>query len=544
MHLNNRARLIATLCTSVLVGAVPIALSVLLAQRQGRLIVEEQLLGHAHHVLVRSDRAARQVYAGIDRLSAARQGGDPCAPAQLALMAEIDLTSTDIQTIGYIEADQLVCASTSIPDGPMPITTPLPHPRSADGVVLYTQARLPIAPYNTFTIVERNGYAAVVHDAIPLDVTGSEEVAVATYSTRNQAFRSVRGKVSQDWMNRLQPGKPSTFDDGEQLVALEASDTFRTVAVAAMPLAEVELQTRKVMEVLLPFGGLTGLALGLVAFLVMRRQMGLPALLRRALQRRELFLLYQPIVELDSGRCIGAEALVRWRRADGSMVPPDVFIPVAEASGLIQRVTEQVLQMVARDADQLFAQYPAFHIGINLAAADLQSAHTVALLDQLMRKTGAQAHNILVEATERGLMDAAEVRGVIDAIHALGIEVAVDDFGTGYSSLSYLETFALDYLKIDKSFVDTLAIDAATSQVALHIIEMAKALKLKMIAEGVETEAQAQLLRERGVQFAQGWLFARPMPMAALRDHLAQQGAATITPSSYPSDGAAKDTPP
>ena len=546
--MNNRARLIVSIGTSLVVGALPIVLSVLLAQRQGRQVQEALLLGYAHNVLYRSERASQQVYAGIERLTQARRG-DPCAPAQIALMTELDLTSTDIQSFGYIEADQLVCSSTGLLGAGIPITTALPHPRSPDGVVLYAQASLPIAPGMTFTIVERNGYAAVVHEAIPLDVaTESERVSLATYSSRNNTFRSVRGTVNQAWLSQLQALGSTTFDDGAQLVALVASDKYPTVTVAAVPLAEVQLQTRKVMEVLLPFGVLTGLALGLVAFLAARRQMGMPALLRRALQRRELFLLYQPIVELQSGRCIGAEALVRWRRADGSMVPPDVFIPVAEASGLIQRVTEQVLERVAADAGQLFAQYPAFHIGINLAAADLQSTHTVALLDQLMQKTGARAHNLLVEATERGLMDAAEVREVIAAIHALGIEVAVDDFGTGYSSLSYLETFALDYLKIDKSFVDTLAIDAATSQVALHIIEMAKSLKLKMIAEGVETEAQAQLLRERGVQFAQGWLFARPMPMAALREHLAQQGAATITPSPtasiYPPDGAATDPHP
>lgn len=530
--MKNRARLIVSIGISLVVGAIPIALSVLLAQRQGRQMQEELLLGYANHVLYRSERITQQLYAGIERLTQARRG-DPCSAAQLALMAEIDLTSTDIQSFGYIEADRLLCASTSILGASVPITTALPHPRSPDGVVLYAQASLPNAPGMIFTIVERNGYAALVHEETPLDVaTESDRVSLATFSTRNNTFRSVRGKVSPTWLSHLHTDRPTTFDDGEQLVAMVASGKYPTVTMAALPLEDVQQQTRKVMEVLLPFGGLTGLALGLVAFLIARRQMGMPALLRRALLRRELFLVYQPIVELGTGRCIGAEALIRWRRADGSMVPPDVFIPVAEASGLIRRVTEQVLEMVAADAGQLFVQYPAFHIGINLAAQDLQSAHTVTLLDQLMQKTGAQAHNILVEATERGLMDAVEVHAVIEAIHALGIEVAVDDFGTGYSSLSYLGTFALDYLKIDKSFVDTLAIDAATSQVALHIIEMAKSLKLKMIAEGVETEAQAQLLRERGVQFAQGWLFAHPMPMAALREHLAaQQGAATITPS-------------
>lgn len=530
--MNNRARLTVAVCISIVVGVLPIVLSLLLAQRQGRQLEEALLLGYASNVLYRSERATQQAYAGIDRLNRARDG-DPCSSAQRSLMVEIDLTSTDLQAVGYLQNGRIVCSSMGDQGVGQSIVASTVSPTGKDGVVLYTQVQLPIAPNMRFTVVERNGYAALIHEAIPLDVTtDSDTLSLATYSTRNNALRSVRGTVRLAWLSHVNPQGSVTFDDGEQMVALVASPKYPTVTIAAAPLSEIGPQTRRVMEALLPFGVIAGVALGLVAFLVARRQMGMPALLRRALRKRELFLLYQPIVELHSGRCIGAEALIRWRRADGSLVPPDVFIPVAEESGLIQRITEQVLAMVAADVGALFAEHPGFHIGINLAAADLHATRTVELLDQLMRKTGAHAHNILIEATERGLMDAAEVRAVIDAIHALGIEVAVDDFGTGYSSLSYLESFALDYLKIDKSFVDTLAIDAATSQVALHIIEMAKALKLKMIAEGVETEAQARLLQERGVQYAQGWLFARPMPMAALRDYLAQQAAASpsLTP--------------
>jgi sensor c-di-GMP phosphodiesterase-like protein len=529
--LNHRGRLVATVCASIVVGALPIALSVLLAQHHGRRTEEDLLRGYATSVLLRSERITQQVYTGINKLAKARTGA-PCSPAQIALMDQIDLSSSDLQAVGYVEADQLICSSMGTFKLGFSITTSAPHPRGQDGVVLYTQASLSGIKDMTFTIVEREGYAAVVHEASPLDVaTESDRVSLATYSTRNNAYRSVRGVVKPEWLRHTNPAGLSSFDDGTYLVALVASQHYPTVTVAAVPLADIGLQTRKLAAVLLPFALLTGLALGVAAFLLMRRQMEMPALLRRALRRRELFLVYQPIVDLDSGKCIGAEALIRWRRSDGSLVPPDAFIPVAEAVGLIERITEQVLDMVATDVGRLFAKHPDFHIGINLAAADLHSTRTVDLLGALMRKTDAKAHNILVEATERGLMDAAEVRGVIDAIHALGIEVAVDDFGTGYSSLSYLESFALDYLKIDKSFVDTLAIDAATSQVALHIIEMAKSLKLKMIAEGVETEVQAALLRERGVQFAQGWLFARPMSMVALRDYLAKQAAAQTAPT-------------
>ncbi len=170
--------------------------------------------------------------------------------------------------------------------------------------------------------------------------------------------------------------------------------------------------------------------------------------LKVALKRKEFVLHYQPIVDLQTGQWVGAEALIRWLRPTGEMVPPDVFIKAAEETGMIRDITAQVIAMVGHDAPHFFARYPDFHIAINLSTADLESHATVEKLARLRQQIGARPGNLMVEATERGLMKADIVQRILSEIRSLDIYVAIDDFGTGYSSLSYLEKFDLDYLKI------------------------------------------------------------------------------------------------
>jgi sensor c-di-GMP phosphodiesterase-like protein len=178
------------------------------------------------------------------------------------------------------------------------------------------------------------------------------------------------------------------------------------------------------------------------------------------------------------------------------------------------------MDLVAHDIFGLVRRYPDFRISFNFSSTDLQSPEIVPALQEFLRRTSVDSANIVIEATERGFLSPELTSQVIRDIRALGVQVAIDDFGTGYSSLSYLTTLEVDYLKIDKIFVEAVDTDAATSQVALHIIEMAKSLNLAITAEGIETPAQAEFLRRHGVSFGQGWLFGKPMSIGELERRL------------------------
>ena len=231
--------------------------------------------------------------------------------------------------------------------------------------------------------------------------------------------------------------------------------------------------------------------------------------LRRAIERDELVVHYQPTVSLDTGRIVGAEALVRWRHPDRGVVGPAEFIGLAEETGLIVPIGEWVLRRACLDA----ADWPTRRVWVNLSGRQLSQSNFVDMVTDVLADTGTPSAALRLEISERVLMDDAdETVKVLERLRATGIGIGVDDFGTGYSSLARLKQFPVDSVKIDRSFVDGLGRDPEDSAIVTAVVSMAHALGLTAMAEGVETPDQLAELRALGCELGQGYLFGRPLP--------------------------------
>jgi diguanylate cyclase (GGDEF)-like protein/PAS domain S-box-containing protein len=238
--------------------------------------------------------------------------------------------------------------------------------------------------------------------------------------------------------------------------------------------------------------------------------------LRRAVEREEFVLHYQPKVNLDTGAITGVEALIRWQHPDRGLVPPSQFVPIAEDCGLILQIGRWVLREACRQARAWqVAGLPRLPIAVNVSAVEFRDPGFVEGVQTALSETGLEAQYLELELTEGVLMEDAEsTASVLQELKTMGVHLAVDDFGTGYSSLSYLRQFPIDVLKIDQSFVHRITADPDDTTIVSAIINMGKSLKRLVVAEGVETREQRAYLQTQCCAEGQGYLFSRPVSAA------------------------------
>ena len=254
--------------------------------------------------------------------------------------------------------------------------------------------------------------------------------------------------------------------------------------------------------------------------------LALEADLRLGLSRNEFTLCYQPICGAQDTAILGVEALIRWHTAARGEVPPSVFIPVAEKTGLIRRLGQWMFRQACAQMSAWHDSYPSLnlYLSVNASGEELRDGNYLADVRDVMASTRLDPKRLQVEVTEGVFLRQPETTGeILDGLRTMGVRIALDDFGTGYSSLSYLSRYPVDALKIDRSFVSEMLTQHRTRAVVEAVIRLGHAMELSIVAEGVENDAQLQALRASGCDSIQGYLLSRPLPPGELQAVLGQQ---------------------
>ena len=257
--------------------------------------------------------------------------------------------------------------------------------------------------------------------------------------------------------------------------------------------------------------------------------------LRKAIQKNELQLVYQPIRNLFKNKLVGFEALMRWHHPDQGMIPPSTFIPMAEETGLIIPLGECLLHIACQQISKWQEQKsidPSMVVNLNISGQQLQHPNFLEMVDQVLMQYELSSSSFAIEITESSLVgDNDCVLATLQGLRERGFKLSLDDFGTGYSSLSYLHRFPIDTLKIDRSFIQTMEPDSNNYEIVRTILSLAETLNLDVVAEGVETAEQVDILKQLNCTMVQGYFFARPLATEDATQYLIEESLTVLSPS-------------
>ncbi|WP_349975027.1 EAL domain-containing protein [Pseudomonas sp. WHRI 8519] len=432
-----------------------------------------------------------------------------CSPEGIEQMNLLVLNTLSVKSVGYAEEEVLACSTSGVSRQPIPDAGEDFRTQNGVSVYLpgYTQS---VAPEDDLLTLS---YAAfhLLLDSGPLKDTSLEPGFHLALGTPMGRWLS---SGSNDAFTRLL----SVIHDGDRS-KLEQGFLYRRVSrgdwhvVVALSREKLVSQLWLTLLVVLPPGVfLAVLGLRSVARRTLER-LSPQAELKQAIRHGRIQAHYQPIIDLRSGQCRGAEALVRLQHPVSGWISPECFLPLAQEAGLIEAITDRMIMAICSDLGDYLRSDRSRHVSLNLTAADICNGRYLEVLGGAIAEAGVHAQQVWLEVTENDRLDLEPARLNLATSRLRQHLVALDDFGTGYSSLQYLQHLPVDLIKIDKGFVER--IDQVDDHPVLeHTIALAHEMGLAMVGEGIETERQLQFLQSRGVEFGQGWLFARPMAAA------------------------------
>lgn len=520
-------RRLTVISSSIALGCIgtmlPVLTSLYIAREDAHTREQEDLQQFAVKALMRAELVTYQAFAAIADLSAGRDA--PCSPEYLARASRVIFNYGYVQDAGAFGDGKYLCSPLLGDVRHKSLTLPLPDWRSSDGFLVWFRQRHPLSDIREDIQTGRTGNYVSVNPRSYVDIIDPAQRPVAAIHTEtNTVIALSYGADSDEMLNAWTHGGDVKSDAWHYAVA--RSKTRALGVVVKAPRSGLVSDWSGLLATWLSIGIAAGGLVGWLSFRRVFRQMSFPATLAWAISRRQIDVAYQPIIRLEDNVCVGAEALVRWN-LNGEPISPEIFVAVAEENHLVPALTDLVLDKTIEQLGEFLQTQPSFYVSLNLSGDDLQTNRFLKRLENRLSGTGIHPSQIRIEATERSLLKTDAARKTISDFRQAGHPVSIDDFGTGYSSLSYLQSFKVDVLKIDKSFIDTIGQDAASSVVAPHIIEMAHELGISTVAEGIETPVQMAYLKSKGVEFGQGWLFAKAMPAAQLMKWVAARSGAS-----------------
>ena len=437
------------------------------------------------------------------------RGVRSCAQADLGLMNDTLFSVAPIKEVSVLGADgATTCTNLGIPLGERHVLSQ-PIASAFPGVIIEV---LQLGDRAEHVVRLRNmggsdgaGLAVLVPADLFLPRTSSDGGPVLIRARIDAVDGTLIGERG---------AQRSDASDDERVTTALRSDRFGIVVTVSTPRGRLlASHSDLVMMGTVGTGTAAALILALAAFGPWRPRGNPVADLERGIEKNEFVAYYQPIVDLTTARVVSAEVLIRWRKPDGTMVPPVQFIPLAESTGLIVEVTRALMRRVCAEAGAAIGSRPDFSIGFNLAARHFNDETVVDDVAKIFRGSPIALDQVLLEVTERQpLENLAMARRVIGALQALGVRVGIDDLGTGHSGLSYMLKLGVDFIKIDKLFVDAIDTERYSTTIIETLVELGRNMHMEIIAEGVETFEQMAHLRARGIRKAQGYAFAPPLP--------------------------------
>jgi sensor c-di-GMP phosphodiesterase-like protein len=387
-----------------------------------------------------------------------------------------------------------------------------------------------------------NGIAALIPGELFVPQVSTQGEPASFHVRVATGAGTLIAEAGQNQPSANSQNQPSANSE-EFLVATSVSARYAvsaTVTASRQALVSSESDLRS--PGIVASGLLTILILALSVLLPRRERANPIAEIERALAAGEFVPHYQPIVDIRSGRLRGAEVLVRWRKADGTILSPAAFIPLAESTGLIIELTRRLMRRVSEDVGHVLGPRPHLRIGFNMTARHFANEAIVDDLRRIFKKSSIRLSQIVLEVTERQpLENLTETRRVVAALQGLGVRIAIDDVGTGHSGLSYMLKLGADIIKIDKMFIDSVGIDRHSNTIIETLVDLAQNMRMDVVAEGVESFEQVVQLRDLGIRAAQGYVFAPPLPSSAFKQLVATIDPLTPIRDRDPASGAAAE---